>query len=345
MVMDPSFTEFSNSLNGLEFDDDTISPTFDHSETLANTLKFKDDPVGLNGFECDDDTISPTFDQFETLANTFKFKDDPVDLNFMECPYVHPDSNPGLVSLTSNGSSELDSPDDGDLSDDKNPDSPNQPPPYFNQNIESPDSLFGSSSEQSTNSNTNSSVDSQWIVDPEEYKPSVQSYPSGYVFTSQTTSQWSFGSLKSISDNVNGPMDIFASSHIVSNMFSGSESILQFNKGVEKASKMERESSGDNDLCYAVLRYINQVLMEDDSEDKADLIQDSTLHAAERNPSTKYLIRNILPRPMNTCSTRIQGATRMIALLVVAAVLVTAISMSTSRLNLALRWTGRWRLL
>ena len=32
-------------------------------------------------------------------------------------------------------------------------------------------------------------------------------------------------------------MDSFASSHIVSNIFSGSESILQFNKGVEKDSK------------------------------------------------------------------------------------------------------------
>ena len=85
MVMDPSFTEFSSSINGLEFDDDTISPTFD---------------------------------QFKTLANTFKFKDDPVDLNFMDCPYVHPYPNAALVSLTSNGSSEVDSPDDGNLSDD-----------------------------------------------------------------------------------------------------------------------------------------------------------------------------------------------------------------------------------
>ena len=77
-----------------------------------------------------------------------------------------------------------------DVIGEKYPDSPNQPPLYFNQNIETPDSVFGSSSEQSTNSNTsgNNSVDSQWIVDPEEYKPSVQSYPSGYFFTSQTTS-------------------------------------------------------------------------------------------------------------------------------------------------------------
>ena len=51
----------------------------------------------------------------------------------------------------------------------------------------------------------------------------------------------------------------------------------------DMSDSMERESAEDNDLCYAVLRYINQVLMEDDLEDKADLIQDSTLHAAEKS--------------------------------------------------------------
>ncbi|PSR90082.1 Scarecrow-like protein [Actinidia chinensis var. chinensis] len=51
----------------------------------------------------------------------------------------------------------------------------------------------------------------------------------------------------------------------------------------DMSDSMERESAEDNDLCYAVLRYINQVLMDDDSEDKADLIQDSTLHAAEKS--------------------------------------------------------------
>ena len=230
--------------------------------------RFTEFSNSINGFEFDEDTISPTFDQSETFAKKFKFKDDPVDLNFLDCPSVPPDPNPVLISLRLSGSSELDSPDDGDLSDDvfkyinsmlmeenmepkpsmfhdplalkaiekslydvigeKYPDSPNQPPPYFNQNIESPNSLFGSSSEQSTNSNTNNSVDSQWIVNPEEYKPLVQSYPSGYPLemTSQTTSQWSFGSLKRVSDNVNGPMDSFASSNIVSNIMSGSESIV-----------------------------------------------------------------------------------------------------------------------
>ncbi|XP_057483775.1 uncharacterized protein LOC130770354 [Actinidia eriantha] len=145
------FTEFSNSINGFEFDEDTISSTFDQSETLAKKFKFK-------------------------------FKDDPVDLNFHGLSFCSPDPNPVLVSLRQSGSSELDSSDDGDLSDDvfkyinsmlmeenmelkptmfhdplaikaiekslydvigeKYPDSPNQPP-LLKSKHRTPDSLFG----------------------------------------------------------------------------------------------------------------------------------------------------------------------------------------------------------
>ncbi|XP_057483217.1 scarecrow-like protein 14 [Actinidia eriantha] len=44
---------------------------------------------------------------------------------------------------------------------------------------------------------------------------------------------------------------------------------------------LERESAEDND--NTVLKYINQVLMEDDSEDKSYMIQESTLQAAEKS--------------------------------------------------------------
>ncbi|KAL6967546.1 hypothetical protein U1Q18_033354 [Sarracenia purpurea var. burkii] len=43
------------------------------------------------------------------------------------------------------------------------------------------------------------------------------------------------------------------------------------------------DAAEENDLCNTVLRYINQVLMEDDLEDKTGMIQDSTLHAAEKS--------------------------------------------------------------
>ncbi|KAL6953155.1 hypothetical protein U1Q18_047337 [Sarracenia purpurea var. burkii] len=120
------------------------------------------------------------------------------------------------------------------------PVSPDQPPIYFNQNVSSPDDyIFGSSSEQSTNNSRSgsNSVDSQWIVDPEEHKPSGQTYPFGYTFetTLQNTSQWSFGSLKSPNDN--GSMDSSMINPLIPNLFSDSQSILQYNRGVEEASK------------------------------------------------------------------------------------------------------------
>ncbi|CAL5424435.1 unnamed protein product [Camellia sinensis] len=121
--------------------------------------------------------------------------------------------------------------------------SPNEPPPlYFNHpNIKSPDFLFGSSSEQSTTNNISgsNSIDSQCIVDPGEQKLSVQSYTSGYPFetTLKPTSQLSFDSTKSFSDDSNGLIDPSMSSHLVSNIFSNNKSILQFNRGMEEAKK------------------------------------------------------------------------------------------------------------
>ncbi|XP_052193871.1 scarecrow-like protein 9 [Diospyros lotus] len=47
--------------------------------------------------------------------------------------------------------------------------------------------------------------------------------------------------------------------------------------------RINGECTEENDLCGATLWYINQVLMEDDLDDKACMIQDSTLHAAERS--------------------------------------------------------------
>ncbi|XP_052185986.1 scarecrow-like protein 34 [Diospyros lotus] len=42
------------------------------------------------------------------------------------------------------------------------------------------------------------------------------------------------------------------------------------------------DSAEEFDFCDSVLKYINEVLMEDDMEDKASVIQDSTLQAAEK---------------------------------------------------------------
>ncbi|KAL7173370.1 hypothetical protein ACSBR2_032772 [Camellia fascicularis] len=248
MVMDPSFTEFSDPTQGFKFNDDSFFPTFDQSENLSNM---------------------------------FQFKDDLVDLNSIDLSFLPPDSpNPGFVAPISSTSSEVDSQDDNDYSNnllnyinsilmeenmEQKPSmfddplalqetekslydvlgsaSPNELPPlYFNHpNIESPDFLFCSSSEQSTASNISgsNSIDSQCIVDTGEQKLSVQSYTSGYPFetTLKPTLRLSFDSTKSFSDDSNGLIDPSMSSHLVSNIFSNSESILQFNRGMEEAKK------------------------------------------------------------------------------------------------------------
>jgi len=59
--------------------------------------------------------------------------------------------------------------------------------------------------------------------------------------------------------------------------------------------------SGDSaekyDFCDSVLKYIDQVLMEDDMEDKASMFEDSTLKLL-RNASMIYLMKDILPCPI-----------------------------------------------
>ncbi|KAH7838594.1 hypothetical protein Vadar_028744 [Vaccinium darrowii] len=228
----------------------------------------------INSFNFNDDAFLPAFDESENLANTFKFEDDTRDLNFMELPNLPHDPHPGFVNSMSSENSEVDSPDDIGLNDDllkfitsilmeenmeqkpsmfhdplalqaaekslydvvgqKYPVSPSQPPLYFNHNVESPDeSFFGSSSEQSSNSYSSGSfsVDSQWIVDPGEYQQSGQGYSVAYP------SGRSFGSTESSSYNGSGLMSSSMSSHLVPNIFSDSQSILEFNKGVEEASK------------------------------------------------------------------------------------------------------------
>ncbi|XAR58979.1 hypothetical protein NMG60_11014583 [Bertholletia excelsa] len=248
MVMDPHFTGSSDSVNGLYLDDSF--PNYHH--------------------------------QPENLVDKFKFKDDSMDLNFMDLPPLSPDPNAINVASTSSISFQVDSPDDSDHSDPllryinsvllednmeekpsmfydplalqatekslydvidhKYPASPNQPPLYFNSNIESPDDYrFSSSSEHSTNSNTfrSNSVQSQWISDPGGQGPSVQSYSFQYFPEPilQTNSTWSFGSTNTFSNGVNGPVDSSLNSHLFSSIFTDSDSILQYKKGLEEASK------------------------------------------------------------------------------------------------------------
>ncbi|KAL6979157.1 hypothetical protein U1Q18_020823 [Sarracenia purpurea var. burkii] len=256
MVMDQGFTpEISDSVNGLKFDDDTFFPNFDQSENLANTLKFKDDSVDLNFMDLPSLSPDPNPGYVAAPASTRSWEADSPDdsdlsddvfkfinsilmeENIEQKPSMFPD--PLALQATEKSLYAVIG--------EEYPSSRNQPPLYFNQNIESPDDyyVFGSFSDQSTNSNTSgrNSVDSHLVVDSGERKPSAPSYPFEYPFESslQTSSQGSFGigSTKSFGgDGVNGRMEPFlSSSHMVSSIFSDNQSILQFKRGMEEASK------------------------------------------------------------------------------------------------------------
>ncbi|PSS14236.1 Scarecrow-like protein [Actinidia chinensis var. chinensis] len=247
MVMDPNF---SDSVNGFKFDDDdTFLPNFDQSENLANTFKFKDDSLDLNFMNFPSPPLDPDHgfvapnssrssevnspDESDTSDDVLKYINSILmEENIEQKPSMFHDP----LALQAAEKSLY------DVLGEKYPSSPNQTPFYFTQNVEIPDYyIFGSYSVQSSYSNTSgsNSIDSQSVVDPGEQKPLVQSYPVGYPFESafQTTPQWSFGSVKSFSDNVNGSVDSSMSTQLVSSIFSDSQSILQFNRGVEEASK------------------------------------------------------------------------------------------------------------
>ncbi|KAI3678301.1 hypothetical protein L6452_37588 [Arctium lappa] len=224
----------------------------------------------INGFSLYDDDILPIFDQNPGLANGYKFKDEHLDLSFLEQPYTAPDPNPGSLSVSPAMPAQMESPDEFNdyvfkfidqilveedeegiqsmfcdpldlqaterslyevLGETYPP--PSQPPVILSPNVgNSEETVFGSSGEYSTNSSTS-------------YSNSTHpDWPGGYTFDSllpvakaqslEYPPMWSFGSTTS---DVNGTMDEMLSTHIAHNIFTDSESIKQFNKGMEEASK------------------------------------------------------------------------------------------------------------
>ncbi|XAR58976.1 hypothetical protein NMG60_11014578 [Bertholletia excelsa] len=234
----------------------------------------------VNGFYLDD--IFPNYHQPENLVDTSKLNTDSIDLNFMDHPPRPPNPDPINFAPTPSVSSQGDSLDDSDQSDPllkyinsllmeenmeekpsmfydplalqatekslhdviglKYPASPNQPPLYFNSNIERPDDYrFSSSSERSTGSNTvrSNSVESQRIIDPGEQGAYVQSYPFQYPSEPilQTNSTRSSGPTNTFINGINGPVDSSLNCRLFSSIFTDSDPILQYNKGLEEASK------------------------------------------------------------------------------------------------------------
>jgi hypothetical protein len=126
----------------------------------------------------------------------------------------------------------------------KYPPSPNlhqEEPTYMNLNLGSPDDVFSASSGgdygTNTSSSTSNSTDPQWVSDVGEYKSSFSQVvvPGDYVFQSnlQPTNGSMFLANQSNSmTNIGDGMELLAH-----NIFTDSESVLQFRRGLEEASK------------------------------------------------------------------------------------------------------------
>ncbi|XVF05495.1 hypothetical protein REPUB_Repub05bG0177300 [Reevesia pubescens] len=278
MAMDPTFTEFSDYVNGYRVEDDV--------------------------FQLDSG-------QHPNFTNGFEFNAPSPDLSFMNMnvPVIRPDPDLGIfvpsVTVSSDGSSfsassgwspqgegESSSPsDDSDSTDpvlkyisqmlmEENMQEPHmfndylaledtekslyevlgeqypptsQPQTFLNQNMESPDSNFsGSTSDYgsnghsnistSTSNGTTSYIDHQGVGEVGEPVSSLLQAPlSGdYYFQptlQQPSSKVSVNSTNSLSNLGNGLLQSSISDLLVQNIFSDKESILQFQRGFEEASK------------------------------------------------------------------------------------------------------------
>lgn len=206
----------------------------------------------------DDDVIFPNFGESPNLMHGLKFKDQPLDTPF------RPMLEPGNFHSSSSVSSEIDSPDDKDsdpvlkylnqvLLEENMEERPSMfhdplalqaaeksfydvigqmypPPSWLEHNADSPDSLVGASSDYgTTTSATNSSnSDPQWIVDPGDYNSSAAKFSSSEILRSST---------QSIGSGTNGQAESLSYANMIPNFFSDPDSILQFRKGMEEASK------------------------------------------------------------------------------------------------------------
>ncbi|XP_047952411.1 scarecrow-like protein 14 [Salvia hispanica] len=115
------------------------------------------------------------------------------------------------------------------------------PSPSYPGSSDSPDSFYGNSSEYTSSSNAGSnSIDPQWIVDSAENTSSMEQghrqdlLPDSFL---PVSSQSSSHAVNSAYGNGNTQTNSFGNASLLQNFFGDSESVLQFKRGMEEASK------------------------------------------------------------------------------------------------------------
>lgn len=248
-------------------------------------------PNAVNGFKLDDENFATSFEQSQNFTNGINH--DYLELDVLDIPFLPLSPSPDTFAPSSTVSYESGSPDDQDFDPvlkflnqilmeenmeekpsmfhdplalratekslydvigQKYPPSPYHAVNFDGQSSDSPDSFF---SEYTNSSNGgSSSIDPQWVVDPGDYNYSVEQghgqpiLPGSFLAES---SQSLFGTINSSSDNGNTNMSSFGNASLLQNLFSDSESIMQFRRGMEEASKFLPTS---NQLIIDLDKYV-----------------------------------------------------------------------------------------
>ncbi|XVF46530.1 hypothetical protein PTKIN_Ptkin03bG0034500 [Pterospermum kingtungense] len=272
MTMDSKFTEFSDYINGYKVEDDTFqlssgqypnftnefgfnvpSPDLDFMNMNVPVVPREPDPgiyvpsvtlssdgsliSASSGWSPDGDSSSPS-DDSESADPVLKYISQMLmEENMEDKPYMLND----YLALEDTEKSLY------EVIGEQYP-LTNQPQPFLNQNMESPNSNLsgGSSSDSSasirTSDGTSNYIDHHGVGEVGEPASSLLQAPlSGdYYFQpalQQSGSELSVNSTNSLSNAGNVLMESSVNEFLVQNIFSDKESVLQFQRGFEEASK------------------------------------------------------------------------------------------------------------
>ncbi|KAL6508979.1 hypothetical protein OROHE_021538 [Orobanche hederae] len=229
--MDPRSSGTPNTVNELEFDDDNFFASYEQSHINANGIRH--DYLEIDVLDIPVLPLSPSPDDF-VPSSTVTYESvspddqdsDPVlkflnqiliEENMEEKPSMFHDQ----LALQAAEKSLY------EVIGQKYPPSPYHPVNYVDQPLDNPDTVHGVCSEYTSSTNAGSSfIDTQWIVDPGEYNSSLQ-----------VSSQSALSTIKGSKDKPNNQMSSFGNTSLLPKIFSDTESILQFKRGMEEASK------------------------------------------------------------------------------------------------------------
>lgn len=252
LVMDPQNSQFFGSISEIKFDGEPIFPESDLYPKVANGVKSNKPSIGLSFI---DHTVFPPDPDSGNSSQSSSEGDSPSDdsdfsdsvLKYINQVLMEEDmeSKPCMfhdpLALQAAEKSLY------EVLGGQYPPSPHRQPLYIDQNVESPDDTFsGSFSDHSCNSSssfTNSnSVDSLGNhFEFGEYKPPQlkDTLPTNFAFqfSAKSSQPSSFNLPSRHTSTGNGLLGSSISELLVPNFFTESDSILQFQRGVEEASK------------------------------------------------------------------------------------------------------------